>query len=131
MTAIDEIQDLLILFTNDPVTNISEEENIPKEFILYQNYPNPFNPTTKIKFTVPSVIASGAKQSQLVILKIYDVLGNEITTLVNEQKEPGDYEVELNSQSGLSGIRTLTSGMYFYTLKAGDYYKTKKMILLK
>ena len=63
MTGIDEIQDLLILFTNSPVTNVNEVQTFPEEFILYQNYPNPFNPTTKIKFTIPTVIASVAKQS--------------------------------------------------------------------
>lgn len=124
MTAIDELQDLLILFTNDPVTNISVGENIPEEFILYQNYPNPFNPTTKINFTIPSVIASEAKQSQFVTLQVYDVLGNEIATLVNEEKAPGSYKIEFDGTG-------LTSGMYFYILKAGEFSETKKMILLK
>jgi len=93
-------------------------------FKLEQNYPNPFNPTTKIKFTIPSVIASGAKQSQMVTLKVYDVLGNEIATLVNEEKSSGRYEVSFNG-SGLS------SGIYFYTINAGSFGETKKMILLK
>ncbi len=131
LTCIDEREDLLILFTNEPVTNVNDEENIPGDFTLYQNYPNPFNPTTKIKYTIPAVIASEAKQSQLVTLKVYDILGNEITTLVNEEKPAGTYEVEFKSHSGLSGIRALPSGMYFYTLKAGKYSETKKMILLK
>jgi len=95
----------------------------------YQNYPNPFNPSTKIKFTIPSVIASVATQSQLVTLKVYDVLGNEITTLVNEEKAPGTYEVEFSSHSG--EVRNLPSGLYFYTLNAENYTETKKMILLK
>ena len=124
MTGIDERQDLLILFTNNPVTDINEQENFPGEFTLYQNYPNPFNPSTKIKFSIPSVIASGAKQSQFITLKVYDVLGNEMTTLVNEEKEPGTYEVNFDASS-------LTSGMYFYTLQTGNYSETKKMIFLK
>jgi uncharacterized Ntn-hydrolase superfamily protein len=96
----------------------------PDRFFLYQNSPNPFNPTTKIKFTIPSVIASGAKQSQHVSLKVYDVLGSEVATLVNEEKSAGEYEVEFNADN-------LPSGTYFYTLKAGNFLETKKMLLLK
>jgi hypothetical protein len=76
---------------------------------LYSNYPNPFNPTTKIRFT---------------ILKVYDALGNEITTLVNEEKPAGNYEIVLN------GSR-YPSGFYFYKLQAGDFVETKKMLILK
>jgi hypothetical protein len=101
----------------------------PKEFVLYQNYPNPFNPTTTIKFEILSVIASEAKQSQLVTLKIYDSLGNDVSTLVNEEKQPGVYEVEFDSHSDES--QNLSSGIYFYQLKAGQYSETKKMILLR
>jgi hypothetical protein len=78
---------------------------------------------------VPTVFASGAKQSELVTLKVYDILGREIATLVNEEKTAGTYEVEFNSHSG--EVRNLTSGVYFYQLKAGSYVETKKMILLK
>ena len=134
MTGIDEMQDLLILFTNGPVTDVNEEENIPYEFVLYQNYPNPFNPSTKIKFTMPAVIASGMKQSQLATLKVYDVLGNEITTLVNEEKPAGAYEVEFSAKGGSASggdATNLPSGVYFYTLRAGTFSETKKMILLK
>jgi hypothetical protein len=126
MTGIDELQDLLILFTNDEATGIVEEEIIPKEFVLYQNYPNPFNPITKIKFTVPqsdNPLLGGARGG-LVTLKVYDILGNEITILVNEEKSPGTYEINFD------GTR-LPSGMYFYTLTAGSYSESKKMILLK
>jgi hypothetical protein len=122
MTGIDEMQDLLILFTNNPATEVNIEDDFPEEFVLYQNYPNPFNPTTKIKFTIP-VTLSGVEGS-LVTLKIYDILGNEITTLVNEEKEPDFYEINFDATG-------LPSGMYFYTLKAGNYSETKKMILLK
>jgi hypothetical protein len=98
------------------------------EYSLSQNYPNPFNPSTKIKFTVPSVIASGAKQSQLVTLKVYDVLGNEVATLVNEEKPEGEYQVEFSPESS---IKNPASGIYFYQLKTGSFIQTKKMIYLK
>ena len=93
-----------------------DAENEPNEFSLEQNYPNPFNPSTKIKYSVNS--------TQNVSLKVYDVLGNEIATLVNEEREPGAYEVEFNRSD-------LSSGIYFYQLKAGKFLETKKMILLK
>lgn len=114
-----------------PVT--VEDETLPSQFHLAQNYPNPFNPNTIIKFTIPSsVIASGTKQSQLVTLKVYDVLGSEVTSLVNEEKSAGVYEVEFDGNG-------LTSGIYFYRLQAGDpstgsgqsFIDVKKMILLK
>ena len=98
------------------------------EFRLEQNYPNPFNPSTKIKFTIPTVIASGAKQSQYVTLKIYDILGNEVATLVNEELPVGEYEVEFSSESS---IENPASGIYFYQLKARGVIQTKKMLLLK
>ena len=98
----------------EPVYSENTDNNFPEEFELYQNYPNPFNPSTKIKFTIPNVIASGAKQSQLVTLKVYDVLGNEIATLVNEEKPAGNYEVEFNATG-------LPSGIYFYQLKAEKF----------
>ncbi|MBK9097619.1 MAG: T9SS type A sorting domain-containing protein [bacterium] len=101
-----------------------EVDFTPKEFVLYQNYPNPFNPSTTIKFTVTSVIASGAKQSQFVTLKVYDIIGSEVATLVNEEKQPGVYEVEFDASS-------LASGMYLYKLQAGTYVQIKKMVLMK
>jgi photosystem II stability/assembly factor-like uncharacterized protein len=107
-----------------PVTNAENEISSLKDFILYQNYPNPFNPITKIKFTIRDVIANGVNQSKQVTLKIYDVLGNEVVTLVNEVKPTGTYEVEF-SAGGLS------SGIYYYTLKAGSFSETRKMILMK
>ena len=125
MTGIDEMQDLLILFTNNPATEVNIEDDFPEEFVLYQNYPNPFNPTTKIKFTIPqNVKASETKHSQFITLKIYDVLGNEITTLVDEEKPAGEFEIEFNGKG-------LPSGMYFYILKAGNFSETRKMVLLK
>jgi hypothetical protein len=107
-------------------TPVENENNFtqPDQFSLQQNYPNPFNPSTKIKYTIPSVIASETKQSQMVSLKVYDVLGNEIATLVNEEKPAGSYEVEFSAEG-------LTSGIYFYKLQAGTFVETKKMILIK
>jgi hypothetical protein len=93
-------------------------------FVLEQNYPNPFNPSTKIKFTIPSIIASVAKQSQLVTLKVYNVLGKEVATIVSEELPAGEYEVEFDASN-------LTSGIYFYQLKAGSFVQTNKMIFLK
>ncbi|MBK9099333.1 MAG: T9SS type A sorting domain-containing protein [bacterium] len=106
---------------------ITVEVSTPVEYSLEQNYPNPFNPTTSIRFSIPSVIAIRQlpeKQSQLVTLKVYDILGNELALLVNEEKPEGIYRVEFNA-AGLS------SGMYFYVLKAGNFVETKKMLLLK
>jgi hypothetical protein len=89
--------------------------------MLEQNFPNPFNPGTSIQYAVGS--------QQFVSLEVYDVLGNEITTLVNEELSAGSYEVEFNS-TGLIH-QALPSGIYFYQLRAGNYVETKKMILLK
>lgn len=92
------------------------ENNLLEKFELKQNYPNPFNPTTNIEFR----IAEGG----LVTLKVYDDLGREIATLVNEEKPAGEYEVEFDAGN-------LTSGIYFYTITAGKFHQTKKMILLR
>ncbi|RKY93654.1 MAG: hypothetical protein DRQ01_04250 [Ignavibacteriae bacterium] len=83
---------------------------------LFDNYPNPFNPKTSIQYAVGSW--------QFVTLKVYDVLGNEVATLVNEEKLAGEYEVEFSAKG-------LPSGIYFYQLRAGNFVETKKMILLK
>ena len=93
-----------------------EIELIPKEYFLYQNYPNPFNPETYFKF---QIVSRG-----LVTLKIYDILGKEIATIVNEEHEPGFYQYKWNA-SGLA------SGVYFYRLQAGDFISTKKLLLMK
>jgi hypothetical protein len=98
------------------------------KFSLFQNYPNPFNPSTKISYQI-------SKQSS-VTLKVFDVLGNEVATLVNEEKQPGSYEVEFNSvdtrkaSSIQSGVQ-YASGVYFYQLRAGSYTDTRKMIYMK
>jgi hypothetical protein len=96
----------------------------PEEFILQQNYPNPFNPNTVISYQLPV--------SSFVTLKVYDILGNEIVTLVNEELASGNYKVEFNADR-------ISSGIYFYTLNAGSpstgsgqgFIETRKMILLK
>lgn len=83
---------------------------------LQQNFPNPFNPTTIIRYSIPNV--------ELVQIKVYDVLGKEIKTLVNEFKKVGSYEVEFDGSN-------LSSGVYFYRIKAGDYSETRKLLLEK
>ena len=93
-----------------------EVEIIPDEFALYQNFPNPFNPNTKIGYQLP--------QETIVIIKIYDILGAEVITLLNEQKEPGIYEVDFNAQH-------LPSGTYIYRIVADNFVKTKKMVMMK
>jgi hypothetical protein len=102
----------------------------PKEFALKQNYPNPFNPTTKIKYKIPqtgSPLLGGARGGLTIVqLKIYDILGREVATLVNEKKSPGKYEVEFDA-----GEYNLPSGIYFYQLKAGSFIQTKKLVLMK
>jgi photosystem II stability/assembly factor-like uncharacterized protein len=105
-----------------------EVDFTPKEFVLYQNYPNPFNPSTTIKYEIPSVTLRQAQSDIMVSLKVYDVLGNEVATLVNEEKQPGVYEVEFRPESG---IKNPASGVYFYQIKAGSFIQTKKMTLAK
>ena len=107
------------------LTGVDNNPLPPQEFMLAQNYPNPFNPTTTIKYEIPIVETLRATS---VLLKVYDVLGNEVATLVNEEKQPGSYEVEFQSAVG---NRQLASGVYFYQLRAGNFVQTKKFILLK
>ena len=95
---------------------VEVEVSTPGEFSLEQNYPNPFNPTTSINFTLPQI--------SIVTLKVYDVLGREISTLVNEEREAGSYSFKFNGSE-------LSSGFYFYTVNAGNYTSTKKMLLIK
>ncbi|MCB0743931.1 MAG: T9SS type A sorting domain-containing protein, partial [Ignavibacteriae bacterium] len=107
----------------DILLNIEKEnELVPLKFDMSQNYPNPFNPTTTINFSIPEINNVG--HSNNTILKVYDILGKEVATLVNEIKAPGNYQVQFDATS-------LTSGIYFYRLKSGEFLETKKMILLK
>ncbi|MBK7378755.1 MAG: phytase [Ignavibacteriales bacterium] len=106
---------------------IEVEITSPTDFSLEQNYPNPFNPTTKIKYTIPSVALRQAQGDIMVSLKVFDVLGIVAATLVNETQPAGSYELEFDV--GLSS--SLSSGVYYYQLKAGEFIQTRKMILLK
>jgi hypothetical protein len=108
------LQDVIISGTS--VTGVNDNKLFPGNFNLLQNYPNPFNPTTDIQYSV--------KNSCFVTLKVFNVIGKEVATVVNETKTPGLYNVSFNA-AGLS------NGVYFYRMKAGNFTMTKKMILLK
>lgn len=95
----------------------------PIKFSLEQNYPNPFNPTTKIKYQIPASL-NPSKGWTFVQLIVYDILGNQIATLVSEDKPAGTYEIEFNGMN-------LPSGIYIYQVQAGSFVETKKMILLR
>ena len=103
----------------EQATAINEYSSLPKYYYLYQNYPNPFNPKTIIKYSIPNV-----ERRQHVLLKVYNVLGIEIATLVNEFKQAGLYEIEFDASE-------LKSAVYFYRIISGNYSETKKMTLLK
>ena len=104
------------LLLAESFVNVEDEKTIPLEFGLQQNYPNPFNPGTTISFSIP--------ERSYVNLKVYDVLGNEVVTLVDEERDAGNHTVNFYASE-------FPSGVYFYKLKAGEYIYTKKMILLK
>jgi len=110
--------------TANKIVNVDNFNTI-NEFSLSQNYPNPFNPSTFIEYRI--------KDREFVSLKIYNVLGKEVATLVDEEKQAGSYKVEFNSNSNLlpSKSGSLPSGIYFYRLKAGSFISVKKMLLLK
>jgi len=123
LQAIDSLKKHVIEIQNfyktivDSVTHINRSvDEITNSLKLFQNYPNPFNPTTTIKFDIP--------ETDFVTLKIYDVLGNEIKTLVNENKSPGSYNIKFNG-SGLA------SGMYIYKLSTSKFTSIKKLLLVK
>jgi uncharacterized membrane protein len=117
----DGIIDDSLLLQNQS-TDVDDQGTLltPNSFNLAQNYPNPFNPSTKIRYSIPDV-GSGLAQ---IVLKVYDILGNEVATLVNEEKPAGVYEVTFDASE-------LSSGIYFYKLSAGSFNETKKMTLLK
>ena len=98
------------------ITSVEGENQLPTKFSLEQNFPNPFNPMTTIRYQIPEL--------SFVTLKVYDVIGNEVATLINEEKTVGNYQVEFDASS-------LSSGIYFYRLQAGEFVETKKMILMK
>jgi CubicO group peptidase (beta-lactamase class C family) len=105
------------------ITEVKEKSVLISDFYLEQNYPNPFNPSTTIKYQIPASL-NPSKGGTLVTLKVFDVLGNEIETLVKEEKPAGIYELIWNAAN-------LPSGVYFYQLSAGSFIETKKMVLLK
>ena len=100
----------------DSATSVVGDKDLPKEFALSQNYPNPFNPSTCIQYSISS--------RQFVMLKVYDVIGNEVAILVSEEKPAGNYEVSFDASK-------LSSGVYYYQLRSGEFIQTKKMIYLK
>ncbi len=99
-----------------PTAVNSVTSNIPKQFSLEQNYPNPFNPSTEIKYGLP--------KAAFVTLRVYNVLGQEVATLVNEHQNAGHYDLSFN-------MDRFASGVYFYMLRAGNFVATKKMMLIK
>jgi hypothetical protein len=107
-------------FFPDNSSDVIAEDFTPKDFILYQNYPNPFNPSTIISWQS----AVGSWQT----LKVFDMIGNEVATLIDEYKPAGKYEIEFRPEFS---IRILASGIYFYQFTSGSFIESKKMILLK
>ena len=104
------------LYYQDVIVNVEDEDLLPITYKLEQNFPNPFNPSTIIKFAVP--------ERSCVLIKIYDILGSEVTTLVNEELDAGWYEKIFDAVS-------LSTGVYIYRMKAGNYVSTKKMLMIK
>lgn len=121
-STLDELRNAIkrsrVKYSSIPTSIKDYSEEIPLEVVLYQNYPNPFNPSTTIKYSIP--------KSELVTIKVFDILGKEIATLVNEYKQAGTYNYTLSTMN-----YTLTSGVYFYTMRAGSIVKSGKMTLLK
>ena len=116
---------------NSYIVNVKENnKNIPLYFELKQNYPNPFNPATTIKYSIPVVDANFASSTRgnenfhSVQLKIYDILGREVATLVNQKQKPGSYKIIFDASA-------LSSGIYFYKLQSGSFIETKKMVLIR
>jgi hypothetical protein len=99
-----------------PATSVEDESGLPKQFALEHNYPNPFNPSTTIKYELP--------RTSNVTLSVYDILGREVSVLVNEKREAGVHEVKFDGSN-------LASGVYFYRLQAGDFVATNELVLLK
>ena len=110
------IDDLRIVKLGATVNVDERTSEIPQKFSLEQNYPNPFNPSTKISYSIP--------QKSFVTIKVFDLLGSEISQLINEEKETGRYELDFNAVD-------LSSGVYFYKIEVGDFSEIKKMVLLR
>ncbi len=110
-------EETVVLPPIPPIVSVDDEmTSVPENYSLYQNYPNPFNPSTTIRFSII--------KPELVRIKIYDILGREVQTLVNEFKQVGNYEVQFDAAG-------LASGIYLYRIESGSFIQTKKMILLK
>jgi hypothetical protein len=112
-----------------PTGVIERKGDLPERFVLEQNYPNPFNPSTKIKFSIP--VGTGHAPS---VLRVYDLLGREVATLVNEYLQPGSYEVTFSAEGGSASggdARGLASGVYFYRLQSGEFMQTRRLLLLQ
>ena len=105
-----------IVYYNGAVTSIENQKGLLKSYHLFQNYPNPFNPSTEIKFSIP--------QTSNLTLKVFDVMGREVTTLIDDKMEAGKHSIVFNAAN-------LSSGVYYYTITAKNFMETKKMILLK
>ena len=104
-----------VIIVQNPV-GVDDEELLADQFELKQNYPNPFNPSTRINFSVP--------EASFIILKVYDILGKEVSVLVNEEKQAGNYQIDFDASE-------LTGGVYFYQLNTNSFVDAKKMILMK
>ena len=117
LSPVHEKYDFQLLIGNEGYINNIKKRDVPTEYVLFQNYPNPFNPSTLIKYQIKD-------NNTFVELKVFNILGKEVKTLVNEIQDSGIHEVEFNASN-------LSSGVYFYTIKAGSYSATKKMILIK
>ena len=120
--------------TYDPVTGVDEgnQKGIPDHFELSQNYPNPFNPVTVIRYQLPARVERSATSLYNVSLKIYDVLGQVVATLVDEVKLPGEYTISWDASAGTAGSKhALPSGVYFYRLQTPEFAQTKKLILMR
>ncbi len=113
---LDEVKEFYESNFKYQIVGVNKNKKLPVKFVLEQNYPNPFNPATTIKYSIP--------QNELVTLKVYDILGEEKVELVNEIKSAGSYQLTFDGSD-------LTSGVYYYSLQAGEYVETRKMILLK
>ncbi len=125
--------DLTPFEVSENATDVADDKYLLTNFDLFQNYPNPFNPVTTIKYSIPTspllpLLTKESVGARLVTLKVYDVLGCEIATLVNEEKKPGSYEVIFNADFSGGG---LPSGIYFYRMQAGGFIQSRKMILMK
>ena len=106
----------VVKISGGPPAGVKDLQVAPRQFYLFQNYPNPFNPATKIKYSIPN--------SEKVLIKVYDVLGEEVKILFDEHKDAGTYEIEFDGSE-------LASGLYFYKITSGNFSEVRKMMLLR